>query len=191
MIDGRAMAAIMARRGAERRSGLGSGWRSCDPRLSIPNLPSHGFPLRPAGLRRPLRAIAPLLLVAGLGAGLVACGDDDDGGDAAASRSTSPEEHFAPDAEVTVGLGKMKLTATDVKSTVAGGSAVEDADEKLEADWIGVEGTVKRNEPDLYADIEEAMVGIADAAKAKNTGRVDIAVGQLTTAIDAYLAKHP
>jgi hypothetical protein len=85
----------------------------------------------------------------------------------------------------------MKLTATDVKAAVAGGTAVEDATDKLSADWIPVEGTVKRNEPDLYADIEEAMVGIGDAAKAKNTGRVDITVGQLTTAIDAYLAKHP
>jgi hypothetical protein len=141
-------------------------------------------------LRRPLRAVAPLLLVAGLGTGLVACGDDDGGGGDASS-NTSPEEHFAPDAEVTVGLGKMKLTATDVKAAVAGRTAVEDATDKLSADWIPVEGTVKRNEPDLYADIEEAMVGIGDAAKAKNTGRVDITVGQLTTAIDAYLAKHP
>jgi hypothetical protein len=110
-------------------------------------------------LRRPLHALAPLVLVAGLGAGLMACGDDGGGDTGGSSSGTSPEEHFAPDAEVTVGLGKMKVTATDVKATVAGGSAVTDATDQLSAVWIPVEGTVKRNEPDLYATIEETQRG--------------------------------
>ena len=158
-------------------------------------------------------AIALAALVAC--AALAACGGDDEqtANDAAATTSTasapasssttttaesdddatttqesdedagSPESHIAPDAEVAAGLEQLKGVAATA-ATAGGGKQARDAVEKV---WQPIEGTVKRNEPDLYVDVEDSfeLLSSDDSADARRGSQ------RLDQAIDAYLAKHP
>ncbi len=53
--------------------------------------------------------------------------------------------------------------------------------------WQPIEGTVKKNEPDIYLDIEDSFQRMesGDLANAKK------GAAAMATAVDAYLAKHP
>jgi hypothetical protein len=112
------------------------------------------------------------------GAGSAGSGSSDDEG--------SPESHIAPDAEVTVALAALK-TVGDKVASAPGGAASKLASKGLEPVWQPIEGTVKKNEPDLYLDIEDSFQRMesGDLANAKKGAR------SMVTAVDAYLAKHP
>jgi hypothetical protein len=105
-------------------------------------------------------------------------GEDEDEG--------SPESHIAPDAEVTAGLGKLKGVG-DTVAAAADGGASKAAAEGLEPVWQPIEGTVKKNEPDIYLDIEDSFQRMegGDLANAKK------GAAAMQTAVDDYLAKHP
>ena len=120
-----------------------------------------------------------------------ACSSDDKKSTSTTVAATSPEEHQADDATVTAGLGRMVKTADTVAATVATGTKVTDAAEQLEADWSQVEGTVKTNEPDTYLAIEDAITSLDTAASDGDTATAAKAAASLSTAIAAYLAKHP
>src|SRR5689334_19191963 len=130
-----------------------------------------------------------------LSAGLAACGGDDDsasGGSTAASSSAttqaaaSPEDTIAPDAAVGAGLVKLKGVAERIADS-PDGDAAEAAAEGLEPVWQPIEGTVKKNEPDLYLDVEDSFERLesGDLDNAKQGAH------DLEKAVDAYLAKHP
>jgi len=97
--------------------------------------------------------------------------------------SGSPESRIAPDAQVTAGLKRLKGVGAAV-AAAGGGDEARDAVEKV---WQPIEGTVKRNEPDLYLDVEDSfeLLSSGDAGKAKQGSQ------RLDQAIDAYLAEHP
>ena len=148
-------------------------------------------------------AIALAALAAG--AALSACGGGDDGsassGDAAATATAtatapaspattedesgddSPESHIAPDAEVAAGLKRLKVVA----ATAAAGGGGNEARDAVETVWQPIEGTVKKNEPELYLDVEDSfeLLSSGDSGDAKRGEQ------RLDQAIDAYLAKHP
>lgn len=110
-------------------------------------------------------------------------GGSSSGADAEAG---SPESHIAPDAAVTAGLGALKAVGDKVASAPSGTTA-KVAAKGLEPVWQPIEGTVKKNEPDLYLDIEDSFQRMesGDLANAKQGAR------SMATAVDAYLAKHP
>jgi hypothetical protein len=138
-----------------------------------------------------LRYLLALGCACALSAGLVACGDNRDDETAATTATVTgsaaaPEDVIAPDARVATGLGGLKRLAADVsRQTDAAASKGKAAG--LEAFWAPVEGTVKRNEPDMYATIEEdlSLLESGDAKKTK-TG-----ADEMGRTVDAYLAKHP
>ena len=113
-----------------------------------------------------------------------------EGADSASSGSGddegSPESHIAPDAEVTAGLAALK-TVGDKVAGAPGGAAAKVASKGLEPVWQPIEGTVKKNEPDIYLDIEDSFQRMesGDAANAKK------GAAAMAAAVDAYLAKHP
>jgi len=113
-----------------------------------------------------------------------------EGADSASSGSSddegSPESHIAPDAEVTAGLAALK-TVGDKVASAPGGAASKLASKGLEPVWQPIEGTVKKNEPDLYLDIEDSFQRMesGDLANAKKGAQ------SMAAAVDAYLAKHP
>jgi hypothetical protein len=124
---------------------------------------------------------------------LGACGGDD--GDSAGSSSATtataqataaPEDTIAPDAAVSAGLVQLKAVGAKVAGAASGEEA-KDVAEGLEPVWRPIEGTVKKNEPDLYLDVEDSFQRLesGDLDNAKKGARA------LSTAIDSYLANHP
>src|SRR3954469_20525940 len=127
-----------------------------------------------------------------LSAGLAACGGDDNGSASSASSSAatqaaaSPEDTIAPDVAGGAGLVKPQGVA-GAGADAPDGDESKEASEGLEAVWKPIEGTVKKNEPDLYLDVEDSfeLLSAGGAAKAQQGEQ------RLDQAIDAYLAKHP
>jgi hypothetical protein len=117
--------------------------------------------------------------------GLIACGDDDKGG-TAKTTTVAPESQFAPDAEVASGL-KALVTVAEGISRESDKAASKKASEGLEPVWMKVEGTVKKNDPDSYATIEEdlSLLESGDQQKTK-TGATE-----MSKIVDGYLAKYP
>ena len=129
---------------------------------------------------------------------LGACGGDESDGTAAsgatatatststAESTAAPEDHIAPAAEVAAGLVKLKGVGATV-AAAADGDGAKKAAGGLEPVWQPIEGTVKKNEPDLYLDV-------GDSFQRLESGSLDNAkkgAQALDTAVDAYLAKHP
>jgi len=132
-------------------------------------------------------AIAGTLTVAAV----AACGSDSPKTNATASSSSSEDPHtkVSTDAEVATGLHKMEDEAAEVLAAASDKSEAEAAGDELHETWEDIEGTVKQNEPDMYAQIEEDLAVLRDADKdatAKQAAEDDLGV-----VIDQYLAKHP
>jgi hypothetical protein len=108
---------------------------------------------------------------------------EDSGADESGEEAGSPESHIAPDAAVAAGLKRLKGVAAAVAAAGGGGDA-RDAVEKV---WQPIEGTVKRNEPDLYLDVEDSF----ELLSSGDSGDAGRGAQRLDQAIDAYLAKHP
>lgn len=118
---------------------------------------------------------------------LISCGDSDEKSGAATTTATAaPEDVFAPDAQVAAGLKALVGVAAGV-SHQADAAASKKASEGLEPEWAPVEGTVKRNEPDMYATIEEDLSLLESGVAAKTKA----GAAEISDTVDAYLAKHP
>jgi hypothetical protein len=120
--------------------------------------------------------------------GLIACGDANDKSDAptATTAAQAPESRLAPDAEVSAGLKALVQVSQGI-GKVRDEAASKKASEGLEPIWMKVEGTVKKNEPDIYATIEEDL-SLLESGDPKKT---KMGAGEMATTVDAYLAKHP
>jgi hypothetical protein len=122
---------------------------------------------------------------------LAACGGDDESRGSSSSAGTTqaaarPEDTIAPDAQVGAGLVKLKAVAKTVADAPDGEEA-KAAAAGLETVWKPIEGTVKKNEPDLYLEIE-------DSFQRMDSGDLDNAkkgAAAMRSAVDDYLAKHP
>ena len=135
---------------------------------------------------RAARAVA----AASLALVMVVAGCSSDTGTASAPTTTAPEQKISSDADVAAGLAKMQASATAVGTAGPDTARAAKADDELEPAWKTIEGTVKKNEPALYTDIEDALSLLsagADGDEAKSTAGAEA----MTTAITAYLTKHP
>jgi len=128
--------------------------------------------------------------------GLVACGDSDKKaasnsapettGSTATAAAGSPESVVSPDAEVSAGLKALTHVA-DTIAAVSDSAASKKASDGLEPVWSKVEGTVKRNDPDSYATIEEDLTLLESGDQAKTTS----GAAEMGKTVDGYLAKFP
>lgn len=136
-----------------------------------------------------LRYLLALGCACAFSVSLIACGDNKD--DKATTTATTeaaaaPEDVIAPDAKVATGLTGLKALAAEVGAETDAAASKTKA-EGLEAFWAPVEGTVKKNEADMYATIEEdlSLLESGDAKKTKS------GADEMGATVDAYLAKHP
>lgn len=118
--------------------------------------------------------------------GLVACGDDDKDAGSATTATVAPESVFAPDAQVAAGL-KSLVKVADAISKVSDEAASKKASEGLEPVWAPVEGTVKKNDADSYATIEEDL-SLLESGDHKKTAT---GAAEISKVVDGYLAKYP
>ena len=119
--------------------------------------------------------------------GLLACGDSNDKDAGSATTATvAPESVFAPDAEVAAGL-KSLVKVAEAISKLSDEAASKKASEGLEPVWAPVEGTVKKNDPDSYATIEEDLSLLESGDQKKTT----TGATEMSDVVAAYLAKYP
>jgi hypothetical protein len=142
--------------------------------------------------------ISLLLLVASGAAALVGCSAASTG----ASSSTTPAAAAAPttepteivsDAQVTAGLATVRGLAAQVTDALGASdqaTAKARAKEMYDA-WYGFEAAVRKNEKDLYLQMEDGMADIQAGARDAKVDRVNKGIGDLTEGATAYLGKHP
>jgi hypothetical protein len=122
---------------------------------------------------------------------IAGCSSSDDS-KSSAPTTRAPEEITVDAAKVTAGLTAMQTLFADAASAVGTGAAAASTfPDKLENEWKQIEGTIKKNEPDVYVDVEDSMSAMDDAIKNKKAGDATAAATKFSAAADAYLAKHP
>ena len=121
---------------------------------------------------------------------LTACSDDSSTTTSSSSSSPAPEDVIAPAAEVAAGLRQLKTIADQVVAAGTDKDKAKAAVEQMEPIWEHVEGAVRKNDLEVYVQIEEDLVLLAKAEK----GDADTAkrgADDLETQIDKYLTSYP
>ena len=139
-------------------------------------------------MSRSVRATLGVVLAA---TALAACGSS--GGSSASTPSTtSPEEKIVPAAEVTAGLAAVRTFAQGLPAALAAdqSQARKDVDGMYEK-WFTFEGTVRKNDQDLYLTMEDGLGGMKIGVQEHKPDRVTRGLSDFETAADAYLKKHP
>jgi hypothetical protein len=135
-------------------------------------------------LRRVVAA-AVLSIAPTLGAACSA-GDSTD-----ASASTRPEDHVATPAEVTEGLADVRALADQVVAQLdADQASAERTVDAMYDRWFEFEGTVRRDDTDLYLQMEDGLSGVRAGVEDRELDRVERGLADLAEAADAYLATH-
>jgi hypothetical protein len=139
-------------------------------------------------ISRSVRAALAVLLAAGT---LAACGSS--GGSSATTPSTtSPEEKVVPAAQVTAGLADVRAIATGLPAGLASNPAQARTDvDRMYAKWFTFEGTVRKNDQNLYLTMEDGLSGMKIGVQGNKPDRVTRGLADFQQAADAYLKKHP
>ena len=130
----------------------------------------------------------PLLALALVLGGCSSGGSDASSDSSNTTKATTPEEKVVSATVVTAGLGEIKRLTAEATSDPG---RAEGAGEDIEKAWAGIEGTVKKNDPDAYLTFEEGIDGIQEAAKDGDTAKVQSSAETINTSVDTYLAAHP
>lgn len=134
------------------------------------------------------RVFLPLVATLGLALPLAACGSDDATSDGASAPASSAEGYeIVSDADVAAGIA----TSEADMAALAGGTPTDEQVDELFEDWEGYEGTVKKNDPDTYLALEDALGAFKKAAADGDQAGMTKAIEDFTSAAGAYLTAHP
>ena len=119
---------------------------------------------------------------------LAACGSSG-GSSQSATTTEAPEDKIVPDAQVTAGLAATQATMAQLIAdpTAATDKALDD----MFNGWVAYEGTVKKNEVEMYLTFEDALAAFTKAGKAKDAAGMTAAAATFADTAKSYLAKHP
>jgi hypothetical protein len=137
-------------------------------------------------MRTKIAGVATAAALLGLAVG---CSDN---GGSSETRTTRPEDRRVSDAEVTTGLAQLQ-TQVDQTASSAGSDA---AAAKTQAEtafetWERIEGTIKRNEQDLYLRFEDALSDVRTGARDGDAAKAQRGAEDVKTISGEYLASHP
>jgi len=118
-----------------------------------------------------------------------ACSSDDDAADSGPT-TTSPEQKISSDAEVAAGLAQMQTLVDDLEAAGPDTAKAAAARDAMTPIWLGIEGTIKKNEPDIYVDIEDSM-SLLSASVEGDEEKGATGIADIRTSITDYLAKYP
>ena len=140
------------------------------------------------------RLLAVLAAGAALAVFVSACGDDSGSSSADSTESaggTSPEDVISPDAAVTAGLNQSITDMHALADGVANGTATDAQFEEVHKGWEAIEGTIKKNNPEAYLGLEDALAAMQKAISDKDAAAAKQAASDFDTDATAYLAEHP
>jgi hypothetical protein len=119
---------------------------------------------------------------------VAACGSSG-GNSSSATTTEAPEDKIVPDAQVTADLAATQATMAKLAADPT--AATDQALDDLFNGWVGYEGTVKKNEVEMYLSFEDALAAFTKAGKAKDAAAMTAAAATFADTAKAYLAKHP
>lgn len=131
-----------------------------------------------------------VVLAVALASVLGGCSSDDGATTADGVTTTTPEDRISTDAEVAAGLAEMQSSVDEIEAAGPDTLRAAAADDALEPVWQRIEGTIKKNEPDVYLEIEDSMSLLAAGVEGdedKGTRGAE----DMTAAIVRYLERHP
>ena len=135
-----------------------------------------------------------LLLVAVGIAGLAGCSSP--GGSSAHPGSppvaAAPEEQRTTPAAVAAGMRTIDEIAKGIATTAGTDKArAERLADQIEPAWQPIEGTVKQNDENAYLAMEDGFAVLERAAERGDAAAAANAAGDISTTVQAYLARHP
>jgi len=138
---------------------------------------------------RSVRTVAVALLTAGA---LAACGSSGGGSSASTPTTQSPEEIIVPAAKVTAGFVAVRAIAQGLPAALGADQAQARKDvDRMYAKWFEFEGTVRKNDQDLYLTMEDGLSGMKIGVQTNKPDRVTSGLADFDQAVDAYLKKNP
>jgi hypothetical protein len=121
---------------------------------------------------------------------LAACGGSDGG--TSTPTTASPEDTIVPDAQVTSGLADVRTIAQGLPAALAADQAQARKDvDRMYTRWFSFEGTVRKNDQDLYLAMEDGLGGMKIGVQQDEPDRVTSGLADFQQAADAYLQAHP
>lgn len=137
--------------------------------------------------RKTALAVAALCLLA---TSVGACSSSDSSSETTVNANAT--YNVVPDAEVTKGLGEV----TAIMGTLQARRVADETDARAGLDemytkWFEFEGTVRKNEKDLYLQMEDGLVSVKIGVQENRIPKIVTGVADFETARAAYLAKHP
>ena len=96
------------------------------------------------------------------------------------------------DAQVTAGLAEVRRIAAQIKTTLPANQTDATALSKdMYKTWFTFEGTVRKNDKDLYLQMEDGLAAIKAGVEQNRPDKVDRGIADLETGATAYLKAHP
>ena len=160
--------------------------------------------MRSRDRRRPgrYRSVPVLLTLAALG--LAGCGSTatttsaptstttGSASGAGTTATTGPDYEIVSDADVKAGLADVRKVAAGIKATLATDRAAAEAQARAMYDrWFEFEGTVRKNDKNLYLQMEDGLAAIKAGAEQNRADKVDKGLKDLEAGATAYLVKFP
>ena len=110
----------------------------------------------------------------------------------ASAASANASYKVVPDTEVAKGLGEV----TAIMGTLQARRVADETDARAGLDemytkWFEFEGTIRKNEKDLYLQMEDGLVSVKIGVQENRIPKIVTGVADFETARAAYLAKHP
>jgi hypothetical protein len=106
--------------------------------------------------------------------------------------SAGAEYTIVPAAEVTAGLTEVRAMAAGIKATLATNQTDAVAQVRTMYDrWFEFEGTVRKNDKDLYLQMEDGLAAIKAGAEQNRADKVDKGLKDLEAGASAYLVRFP
>lgn len=122
---------------------------------------------------------------------LGACSSDDDSASTdSGPTTTAPEQKISTDAEVAAGLAQMTTLVDDLEAAGPDTQKAAAARDAMTPVWLSIEGTIKKNEPDIYVDIEDSMSLLSSSVEGDEE-KGALGLQDIRASMTDYLAKHP
>jgi hypothetical protein len=142
------------------------------------------------------RSWSLMLMVVGV-VGLAGCSS---GGDTTAAPTTSTSATSVPAAsgaqgpsaaDVAAGLRRIDQAAKDTaQATGTDKARAVSLDGLIEPTWKTIEDGVKAKDPDAYVALEDSFAALEDAADKGDAAKATKSSAEISTAVQAYLAKY-
>ena len=138
------------------------------------------------------RSLVALVAMATVSSSLGACSGSNSGGTSETTTASGSTYNVVSDAAVTAGLAKVSA----IMATLEARRVADEADaraglEEMYNAWFEIEGTVRKNEKDMYLQMEDGLVSAKIGVQENRLPKIKSGITDFDAARTLYLAKHP